>query len=70
MKQRMITYALCFLAGLLLVSCKPKIDYQQVIEQPDGPLYRWDDLSLGVVCYGRNTNSNGVALSCVALKPH
>jgi len=36
--------------------------YQQDIREPDGPIYRWDDTSLGVVCYG---TYNSASLSCV-----
>lgn len=58
------------IAAVGLVGCQPAprqgVSFQQDIREPTQELYRWDDTSLGVVCYGRYSS---VTLSCVKVTP-
>lgn len=56
--KRFVVVAAVLLGGCTFAEASTTVSYQQDIREPDAPLYRWDDTSLGVVCYGRAHNSS------------
>jgi hypothetical protein len=67
MKRFALVIATVGLAGCSTVESQSTRSYQQDIREPQEPLLRWDDTSLGIVCYGRYYGSS--TLHCVKVVP-